>query len=144
VRIATVRLPQVHDTRRAGLVSFVAEIARQRGFVGHVGEGTNHWAAAHVDDVARLYRLALEKNRTARYHAVGEEGVELRAIAAVLGRRLGLPVRSVPPSEAPLYFGWMAGLAGEDLTGSSQETRSALGWEPNGPSLLADLERFGE
>lgn len=142
VRVAIVRLPQVHDTRRAGLVSFVIEVARQKGFVAYVGEGGNHWPAAHVNDVARLYRLALAKDRTARYHAVGEEGVRLSAIADVVGRGLGLPVRSITPAEAPAYFGWMAHLAAEDVRSSSDVTRTALGWQPNGPGLIADLEKL--
>jgi nucleoside-diphosphate-sugar epimerase len=142
VRVAIVRLPQVHDTRRAGLVSMLIQFARQKGFVGYVGEGTNHWAAAHVTDVARVYRLALETDRAGRYHAVGEEGIQLRAIAEVLGRGLGLPVRSMPPSEAPAYFGWMAAIAGADMRSSSEKTRAALAWEPRGPGLIADLEKL--
>lgn len=142
VQVAVVRLPQVHDTRRAGLVSFVIEVARQKGFVAYVGEGTNHWAAAHVNDVAKLYRLALEKGAAARYHAVAEEGVGLRAIADVVGRGLGLPVRSIPPDEAPAYFGWMAHLAATDARSSSDKTRTALAWDPTGPGLITDLEKL--
>jgi nucleoside-diphosphate-sugar epimerase len=142
VRVAIVRLPQVHDTHRAGLVSFVIEIARQKGFVGYLGEGDNHWSAAHVDDVARLYRLALEKGDTARYHAVGEEGVRLRAIADVLGMGLALPLRSLTPAEAPAYFGWMAHFAGADVRSSSAKTRAALGWQPKGPGLIEDLAKL--
>ncbi len=142
VRVAIVRLPQVHDTRRAGLVSFVIEVARQKGFVAHVGEGSNHWAAAHIDDVARLYRLALEKNVAARYHAVGEEGVQLRAISEVVSKGLGLPLRSVTPDEAPGYFGWMTAIAGADARSSSDTTRAALGWQPTGRGLIADLEKL--
>ena len=142
VRVAVVRLPQVHDTRRAGLVSFVIQLAREKGFVGHVGDGTNHWSAAHVDDVARLYRLALEKGVAARYHAVAEEGVQLSAIAAVLGKGLGLPVRSVAPEDASAYFGWMTHVAGADVRSSSEKTRAALDWHPSGPGLLADLEKL--
>jgi nucleoside-diphosphate-sugar epimerase len=142
VRVAIVRLPQVHDTRRAGLVSFVIGVARQKGFVAYVGEGTNHWSAAHVNDVARLYRLALEKNVTARYHAVGEEGVQLRAIADVVGKGLQVPVRSITPDEAAGYFGWMAALAGEDIRSTSEQTRAALEWKPTGPGLIADLEKL--
>lgn len=154
VRVAVVRLPQVHDTRRAGLVSFVIEVARKKGFVAYVGDGANHWSAAHVNDVARLYRLALEKNAARpnrdvpaspdppTYHAVGEEGVELRAIANVVGKGLRMPVRSITPDEAPGYFGWMATLACEDVRTASAETREALAWQPTGPGLIADLEKL--
>ncbi len=142
VRVAIVRLPQVHDALKAGLVSYVIELARQKGFVAYVGEGTNHWSAAHVDDVARLYRLALEKNVAARYHAVGEGGVQLRAIADVIGKGLRMPVRSITQEEAPGYFGWMGHLASADVRSSSDKTRAALGWQPTGPGLIADLEKL--
>lgn len=143
VRVGVVRLPQVHDTKRAGLVSFVIEVARQKGYVAYVGEGKNHWSAAHVDDVARLYRLALEKtDRMARYHAVAEEGVTLRAIGEVVGKGLKLPVRSISDAEAPGYFGWMGHLAASDLRATSEKTRAALGWSPTGPGLIADLEKL--
>src|SRR5262249_3392479 len=134
--------PQVHDTRRAGLVSFLIQVARQKGFVGYLGDGSNHWSAAHVDDVARLYRLAFEKNATARYHALSEEGVPLRAIPNGLGKGLREPVRSITPDEAPGYFGWMAAVAGEDIRSASEQTRAALGWQPTGPRLIADLEKL--
>lgn len=145
-RAAIVRLPQVHDTKKAGLVSFVIEMARAKGFVGYLGEGKNHWSAAHVSDVAKLYRLALEKGApagtVARYHAVGEEGVALRDIAEVVGSGLKLPVRSIAPEEAPGYFMWMAHLAGEDIRSSSDKTRAALQWTPQGPGLLDDLRKY--
>lgn len=148
VRVAIVRLPQVHDTLRAGLVSFVIAVAREKGFVGYLGEGKNHWPAAHVNDVARLYRLVLEKTaldaapaRAARYHAVAEEGVELRTIADVVGKGLKLPVRSLSPAEAPAYFTWMATLAGEDLLASSEWTKKTLDWTPKGPTLIEDLAK---
>jgi len=143
VRIGVIRLPQVHDTLKAGIVSYVIGVARQRGFVAYVGEGANAWPAAHVSDVARVYRLSLDKPGTfARYHAVAEEGVPLREIAEIVGRGLGLPVRSIGPEEAASYFGWMAHLASRDLRSSSAKTRRVLGWEPTGPGLKEDLATF--
>jgi nucleoside-diphosphate-sugar epimerase len=133
----------VHDTRKAGLVSFLIAIARQKGFVAYVGEGSNCWPAAHVKDVARLYRLALEKtDNFARYHAVAEEGVPVRAMAEVIGKGLKLPVRSIAPDEAAAYFGWLAHFATRDLRASSAKTKRALGWEPVGPGLLEDLAKL--
>jgi hypothetical protein len=73
---------------------------------------------------------------------VGEEGVQLRAIADVVGKGLRVPVRSITPDEAPGYFGWMAALAGEDIRSASEQTRAALSWQPTGPGLIADLERL--
>ena len=140
VNVITVRLPQVHDTVRQGLISPFIDIARERGVSAYVGEGANRFSAAHVSDVARLYRLALEKGqRNARYHAVAEEGVTLRAIAEVLGAGLGLPVVSIPADRAGDHFGYMATFAGLDLIASSASTRDRLGWTPEGPDLLSDL-----
>ncbi len=109
----------------------------------YVGEGTNRWAAAHLSDVARLYRLALEKNEAgAKYHAVAEEGVPMRDIAEAIGRRLKLPVKSVAPEESQAHFGWLALFMSHDLLASSEKTRKKLGWNPTGPGLIADLERL--
>lgn len=139
--VGVVRLPQVHDTRRQGLISYEIDLARQKGAAAYVGDGRNRWSAAHVTDVARLYRLALERGEPgAVWHAVAEGGVERRAIAEAIGRRLGLPVRSIAAQEAGAHFGWLAGFAAQDVPVSSDVTRAALGWQPTGPGLIADLE----
>jgi len=143
VNVSVVRLPQVHDTAKQGLVSYVIMIAREKGVYAYLGDGQNRWPAAHILDVARLYRLALEKAQPgAIYHAVAEEGVRQRDIAEVLGRRLRLPVKSISVEEAPAYFGWMAMFAGHDMPASSEQTRRRLGWQPTGPGLLTDLENL--
>ena len=143
VRVSTVRLPQVHDTRKQGLVSYAIGVAREKGVSAYIGEGLNRWAAVHVLDAARLYRLALEKREAgARYHAIAEEGVSARAIAEAIGRGLKMPVLSKLPEEAAAHFGWLAMFAGRDLTGSSVQTQQRLGWRPTGPSLITDLENM--
>jgi nucleoside-diphosphate-sugar epimerase len=137
------RLPQVHDTRRQGRITYQIQTARQQGRVAYVGEGKNRVAAVHVSDAVRLYRLALEKGRAgARYHAVGEEGVALRDIAEAISAGLKMPVQSITSEEAPDYFGWMASLAAIDLAASSALTRQQLGWNPTGPDLLTDLRNM--
>ncbi|MCT8180535.1 SDR family oxidoreductase [Variovorax sp. CY25R-8] len=143
VNVSIVRLPQVHDTARQGLISPLIEMYRDKGACAYVGDGLNRWPAAHVLDVARLFRLALEKAAPgAKYHAVAEEGVAMREIAEALGRRLQLPVRSLAPDEAAGFFGWLSMFAGMDLPASSAWTRETLGWQPTGPALIADLERL--
>jgi nucleoside-diphosphate-sugar epimerase len=141
--VAVMRLPQVHDTRRQGLVTPVIAAAMEKGVSAYVGDGRNRWPAVHISDVARLYRLALEAAEPfARYHAIAEEGVPLRAIAETIGQRLGLPVRSLAPEEAAGHFGWLAMFAGRDGAASSEQTQKRLGWRPTGPGLLADLEQL--
>ena len=143
VNVSVVRLPQVHDTRKQGLISLVIPIVREKGVSAYIGDGHNRWPAAHVSDVARLYRLAVEKAEPgSRYHAVAEEGISVREIAEVLGRGMNVPVRSLTPDEAPAYFGWLAMFAGLDLPASSTQTRQRLNWNPTGPGLIADLEQM--
>jgi nucleoside-diphosphate-sugar epimerase len=146
VKVAIVRLPQVHDTRKQGLVTFAIAIARQKGVVAYVGEGRNRWPAVHQLDAAHLYRLAVENGSPgARYHAVAEEGVPARDIAEVLGRRLKLPVASIAPAEAAEHFGWLANFTGLDLPASSQLTQERLGWRPvQKRTLVQDLEDLQE
>ena len=143
VNIVSMRLPQVHDTVKQGLVSPFIELSKAKGVVAYIGKGLNRWPAAHVLDVAKLYVLAVERSAPgARYHAVAEEGVPVRDIAEAVGSGLDLPVASLTPEEAPAHFGWLAMFAGLDLPASSAQTREALGWQPTGPGLLADLKHM--
>ena len=143
VSASVVRLPQVHDTVKQGLITYAVKMAREKGVSAYIGDGLNRWPAAHVLDVARLYRLALEKHEAgSRYHAVAEEGVSMREIAEVIGRGLKVPVVSLSPEEASAHFGWLAMFAGFDMPASSTQTQQQLGWHPTGPKLIADLEQM--
>jgi nucleoside-diphosphate-sugar epimerase len=143
VNVSVVRLPQVHDPVKQGLVTYAITVAREKGVSPYVGDGLNRWPAAHVQDTARLYRLVLEKNSPgAKYHAVAEEGVRLRDIAEVIGKGLKVPVVSITPEEAPVHFGWLAMFVGRDSPASSVLTQKRLGWHPTGPGLIADLEQM--
>ena len=142
VSASAMRLSQIHDPTKAGLVTYLVALAREKGLSAYVGEGKNRWAAAHVSDTAHLYRLALEKGEAgAKYHAVAEEGVPLKAIAESIGRGLKLPVKSLSPEEAAVHFGWMTMFAAADLAASSEITRKKMGWNPTGPSLISDLDQ---
>jgi nucleoside-diphosphate-sugar epimerase len=143
VNVSIVRLPQVHDPAAQGLITPAIHMYREKGVCAYVGDGRNRWPAGHVSDVARLYRLAIEKaEQNAKYHAVAEEGVPMRDIAETIARRLKLPAKSIAPEEAPAYFGWLSMFAGYDMPASSAWTRRKLNWEPTGPGLIADLERL--
>jgi nucleoside-diphosphate-sugar epimerase len=144
VRVGIVRLPQVHDTRKQGLVPYLTATARQKGVSAYVGDGANRWAAAPLADVAHLYRLVVEKTGpgVTVYHAVQEEGVPLREIAETIGKGLQVPVVSIAPEQAPEHFGWLGHFAGLDMPASSAWTRKALGWEPTGPGLIEDLTKM--
>lgn len=143
VRASVVRLPQVHDTVKQGLITYMIGVAREKGVSAYIGDGNNRWAAVHRLDAARVYLLALKKGSAgARYHAVAEEGVPLKQIAAAIGRGLNLPVVSKTPEEAKEHFGWLGSFGAMDLWASSAQTQKELGWNPTGPGLIADLENM--
>lgn len=143
VNVGVVRLPQVHDTVRQGLISPYIEMAREKRVVAYVDQGANRWAAGHVSDVAKLYVLALERAEPgARYNAVAEEGVSARDIAEVIAAGLGLSTVSIAKEEVEAHFGWFAMFASANIIASSTQTQRKLAWTPTGPSLLDDLRNM--
>jgi nucleoside-diphosphate-sugar epimerase len=143
VRASVVRLPQVHDPVKQGLVTYLIAVAREKGVSAYIGDGLNRWPAVHRLDAAHLYRLALEKGSAgARYHAITEEGVPLRGIAEAIGRGLKIPVVSKSPEEAGEHFGWLGFFVGVDCPASSALTQQRLGWRPTmQPGMIADLNQ---
>jgi nucleoside-diphosphate-sugar epimerase len=142
VHVSVVRLPQVHDPVKQGLVSYLVALAREKRISAYVGDGMNRWPAVHVLDAAPLYRLALEKGSAGvNYHAVAEEGVQLREIAEAIGRGLKVPVVSMSPGEAGEHFGWLGFLAGANLPASSAKTQEWLDWHPGHNRLITDLDQ---
>ncbi|MDQ0322349.1 nucleoside-diphosphate-sugar epimerase [Pararhizobium capsulatum DSM 1112] len=141
VNVSVMRLPQVHNTVKQGLISPLIDIARAKGISAYVDDGSNRFPAGHLNDVALLYRLAMERGEPgARYNAVGEEGVTSREIAGAVGRGLKMPVASISRQQAADHFGWMSMFAGLDFPASSAKTRRILAWNPTGPGLIADLD----
>jgi len=140
VRSAAVRLPRtVHNDGTGGFAGLLTAIARQTGVSGYPGDGIQRWPAVHALDAAVLFRLVLENAQAgSSWHAVDDEGDAVRDIAAVIGRRLGLPVESVPPES----FGPLGPIFATDQPSSSARTRKVLGWKPTHPSLLHDLEHI--
>lgn len=143
VRASVIRLsPSVHGDGDHGFVPALITAARDKGFSSYVGDGKNRWPAAHRLDAARLYRLALEKGTAGgRYHGVADEGVPIRDIAEVIGKRLGVPVVSKSAEEVTGALGFIGQVLAMDALSSSQSTQEQLGWKPTQPGLIADLER---
>jgi nucleoside-diphosphate-sugar epimerase len=140
VRATAVRMPRtVHNEGQGGFAGLLTDQARSTGVSGYPGDGTQRWPAVHALDAAVLFRLALESAPAGTaWHAVADEGDAVRDIATVIGRRLGLPVETLPEAD----FGPFGPIFAMDQPASSTYTRQALGWEPTHPSLLADLENI--
>lgn len=141
IRASVVRLPpSVHSDGRYGFVSGLIGIAQAKGVSGYSGDGSNRWPAVDTRDSARLYLRALESAFAGtRLHAVAEEGIALRDIAAAIARRLSVPVTPVAPGDAAEHFGYLAAFIGLDAPTSSQSTQALLDWNPAHPGLIADL-----
>ncbi|WP_381559128.1 SDR family oxidoreductase [Streptomyces eurythermus] len=143
VRSSVVRLsPTCHGAGDNGFMAMLVATARAKGVSGYIGDGANRWPAVHRLDAARLFRLAAEKAPAGSVlHGVAEEGIALRDIAEVIGRRLGVPTVSVAPEDAVGHFTWMSHFLAVDAAASSALTRELVGWEPVHPGLLADLDQ---
>lgn len=143
VRASVIRLsPSVHGDGDHGFVPQLIHGARTQGFAAYIGDGKNRWPAVHRLDAARLYRLALEKGTAGgRYHGVAEEGIPIRDIAELIGKRLGVPAVSKSAEEAVGALGFVGQVLALDAPSSSRLTQERLGWRPAWPGLIADLER---
>lgn len=140
VRSMGIRMPRtVHDHGTGGFAGLLTDLARRTGVSAYPGDGSQRWPAVHALDAAVLFRLALESAPAGTaWHAVADEGDRVLDIAAVIGRRLGLPVESRPTE----HFGPFGPIFAMDQPSSSAHTRTTLGWQPAHPSLLDDLENL--
>ena len=146
LRSAVIRLPPItHEDGDGGFLPPLVAIAQEKGVAAYIGDGANRWPAGNRADAASLYRLALEKGGPgAAYHAIGDEGVATRDIATAIGKRLDLPVVSLPPEQAGEHFGWLGMFAAVDIPGSSRLTQERLGWRPTHKRLIEDIETAPE
>ncbi len=142
VRSSIVRLPPTnHGDGDNGFIAMVVAIARDKGVSGYIGDGANRWPAVHRLDSAQLFRLAVEKAPAgSTLHASAEEGVPIRDVAETIGRRLDVPVVSIPPGDAGEHFTWLGGFLATDSPASSELTQELLDWHPVQPGLIADLD----
>jgi nucleoside-diphosphate-sugar epimerase len=141
VRSSVVRLsPTNHGAGDNGFMASIVDIARKTAVSGYIGEGTNRWPAVHRLDSARLFRLAVENAPAgSTLHAVADEGVPIRDIAAVIARQLSLPLVSISTDDADEHFGWLAAFLALDAPASSALTRELVAWEPTQLGLIDDL-----
>lgn len=145
INACAIRLPPtVHGEKDHQFIPGLIRLAREKGVSAYVGTGDNRWPAVHKKDAARLYTLALEKGVAGgRYHAVAEEGIPFRAIAAAIGQGINVQVASLTHEQASAHFGWFTHFAVMDIPVSAEKTKQDLCWEPHQKGLIADLADAG-
>ncbi|MFF4053793.1 NAD-dependent epimerase/dehydratase family protein [Streptomyces chartreusis] len=139
--------PAVVYGHGGGLLNLVAAGPRTAGAtpaLTMIGHGDQHWTTVHVDDLAELYVLALEKAPAGSYF-VGASGENptVRELTEAVSRSVGLAGRV--ESEPVVQTLDRLGLLGEalllDQQASGDTARRVLGWSPSGPSVLDDIAR---
>ncbi|MFF8883533.1 NAD-dependent epimerase/dehydratase family protein [Streptomyces flaveolus] len=139
--------PAVVYGKGGGLLNLVAAGPRTAGnapALTMVGPGDQHWSTVHVDDLAELYVLALEKAPAGSYF-LGASGVNptVQELTEAVSRSVGLAGRV--EAEPVMQTLDRLGLLGEalllDQQASGETARRVLGWSPQGPSVLDDIAR---
>jgi nucleoside-diphosphate-sugar epimerase len=126
--------PHAHSIQIPSLV----RQARKSGIVRHVGRGLNIWSTVHVEDMADVYLLALEKAEPGMFLFVEDGECSFREMASAIARALGLAGPEAWPFEAAVAE-WGRERATYAL-GSNSRVRAkrarALGWAPRRASVL--------
>ncbi|WP_233850369.1 NAD-dependent epimerase/dehydratase family protein [Paraburkholderia sp. HD33-4] len=118
--------------------------AQKSGVVRHVGSGGNIWSNVHIDDVAELYRLALDKTPAGTFYFVESGEASFRDMSAAIARamKLGTP-QDWPLEEAKQEWGYeMASYGlGSNSRVRGERARKLLGWQPRRTSVIEWIER---
>lgn len=115
-------------------------LAPQGGVVRFLGDGSNPWPVSHVDDVAELYRLALESVPPGSvYLGVSGESVRVREAAAAVATATGARLEAWDPSEARRTWGDYVEAFMMDQVATGERARRELGWRPRDHGLLDEL-----
>lgn len=143
IRTVVIR-PAIVYGRGKGIPAGFVDSARKEGAARYVGTGENRWPFVHVDDLADLYLLALEK-APAGTLLLGVTGpsVAVRELAAAASRGAGADGRTVawPVEEARDTLGDYADALVLDQRASGKRAEELLGWRPRRSDVLEDLER---
>ncbi|MCP1470309.1 nucleoside-diphosphate-sugar epimerase [Sphingobium sp. OAS761] len=140
-RAMVVRPPMIWGNGGCGHLRMFYTDAGRSGDVAYLGAGLNLYSNVHVEDLADVYRLALEKGSGgALYHAVAGE-LNNRGLAQAVARDLGMTARSVDFAEGVRRWGKFETLIGMAISSRSRSprTRRELGWRPRHLDILADV-----
>ncbi len=142
VNAMVVRPSMIWGHGGCGHISRFHRDADEHDEVGYLGRGLNLYSNVHVDDLAALYSLALERGVAgALYHAVAGE-VANRTIAQGVAAARGVATRSLTLGEAIERWGKFDTLIGMATCSRSRAPRSRreLGWSPRHLDLMTDID----
>jgi nucleoside-diphosphate-sugar epimerase len=145
VAAAVVRPGQVFGGD-GGTLPLLFESAVRDGAAAHVGDGDNRWSMVHRGDLARLYRLVVERRARGAFHGVDETPVRVRDLARAASEAAGAGgrTRAVPLDEARAALGGFADMLALDVVVGCRRSR-ALGWRPEAaPWPAAAADAFAE
>jgi nucleoside-diphosphate-sugar epimerase len=121
-------------------IPFLADNARRHGFVQVVGQGVNRWSTVHIDDLAELYLLVLEKAPAGAFYFAENGETSFGEIGEAIAARLGLgPVQSLPAESAAEKWGESRAYYsfGSNSRVRAKRARRELGWAPRHASVIS-------
>ncbi|MCU0569814.1 MAG: SDR family oxidoreductase [Oculatellaceae cyanobacterium Prado106] len=145
IRSAVLRLP-LYIYGRGGGTSYIPTrmaTAQERQAVQYIESGEHQVSAVHVEDVAQLYVLALERAIAGSvFHAGAESGITEKAIAQAISQVVNYPIVSILQAEAELVWGSaIAMFFSINNQTSADKAKQQLGWNPQATlSFLQDIE----
>ncbi len=143
IRTVVIRPAMVYG-RAGGIPAGFVDSARKEGAARYVGTGKNRWPFVHVDDLADLYLLALER-APAGSLLLGVSGPShpVHDVAAAASRGAGAGGRTTawPLEDARKKLGAYADALVLDQQASGRRAQETLGWRPRRPDVLEDIER---
>jgi nucleoside-diphosphate-sugar epimerase len=141
LRTIVVRPPLIWGNGGSIQIPRMFDSALKTGSVCYLGKGLNLYSNVHVDDLAEVYALALEKGAAGGlYHAVAGEA-NFRSIAEAIGVATGCPTRSIDYEAACALWGvgWVDLAIAVNSRSRAPRTRTELGWAPRHLDVIEDI-----
>lgn len=131
--------------RHSMQVPWLIKVATKHGVAKHYGPGENVWSTVHIDDLVPLYLLALKSAPAGAFYFAENGEHSMKEICEAINRMLGLGSSTQPMSREEAAAEWGEGPAENTMASNSRvravRARSELGWSPQSPGLIEEIER---
>jgi nucleoside-diphosphate-sugar epimerase len=112
-------------------------LSKKMGAGVYFGKGLNRYSNVHIDDLAELYLLVLEKAPGGSFFFAENGDASFKEIASIISRFLGFGGKTISLSVEELVRQYgdagRYGMTSNSLVSAVNARR--LGWSPKGPSL---------